>query len=279
MEQIFISYDKIKELSTRIRKLVNYKEGSFFDIYKRYVEEIMELPKYLHPYLPKGETVILDQEYCLCDEIRKIQGTRRYRLRYYYQEIPILYRYKKRIAEAVAKYNSFKAKIIREFRSFDWNTWNVLQQSNIKYVLSNRPFGDGWGFCLQYIPSELEANVFSKLAGINRFNVEIISRIVFSAEYHISKYPITPTITIFWKCKTPSLELPLISADSNPDMCNRSISDMSLELAPMADDFIQIFDEMQTALKIYKEEFEKRLKRLEDIKSMYEFKETVGKFK
>jgi len=280
---IFISFSKIKELSNKIRKLVNYKEGSFFDIYKRYVGEIMELPKYLHPYLPKGETVILDQEYCLSDEIRRIQGTRRYRLAYYSQEIPILYKYRERIAEAVEKYNSFKAEIIRNFQSFDWNTWNALQPSlpsNIKYVPTDRPFSDGWGFRLQYIPNELEANVFSKLAGIYRYDIDEISRVILSMEYRISKYDtITPSISIHAKKKGPSLEIYLVTADSNPDMCNRSICDMTLELAPMADNFIQIFDEMQTALNQYEKEFRHKLNLLEQIKGVYKFKETINKLK
>jgi len=277
MEQngIFISFDKRKELANTIHRVAGIREGDLGYVLKEYMNEIMHLPEYLHPFLPKKTEVSLSETYVLSDRIRLLDSGRKYKL-ISESEIAILYTYSDKIADAVEKYDNVKANIIREIPLFDWTKWIrdviKLNYGELRYrrYAFYSPF-EGFRFTLAYIPyKRLDCVTLSAIAEENKNKKQEIQKI----EYHYDCTRSAPIVSIN---TSEGQNMEMYSNDTN--VSRRNIRDLSFELYPMADKFIEIFKDIENGLNIYKQEFEKRLKRLENITAMYKFKKMTARFK
>jgi len=280
---IFISYDKRKELANAIQRIVIEQYISIHELLEKYINALLNLPELLYPLLPKNKKVPLSTHYILSDRIRSvhIDNGVTYEITSE-EEYRVLYSYNDEIANAVEKYNSAKAKIIREIPSFDWCEWNddviKLNYGELKYhTFSNNGFADV-NVMMDYIPYERsQCALLSEFLGkcINEYEPKEISRV----RYHYDHRHSSPALYIYGIRKNSSE-----TRDSEIYSAGRFYNDwkiyeVSLELYPMADELIKIFKDMENGLNEYKKKFERSMKRLEDINTVHEFKETVGKFK
>jgi len=276
---IFISYDKRKELANAIRGIIGYQVENISYVFDNYRHELIRLPEYLYPLLPKNRKVPINDYYVLSDRIRELSDV--YGDGYSStRDTRILYTYSNRIADAVEKYNSAKAEIIREIPSFDWTRWIYdikLEHGKLRYRQRLKEPFDDFDFTVEYVPYEqLKGTFLSEILGEGGeiSELEEINRLLYRNEYNGS-----PVLSIYGMKKS-------YAGLWEPSICSIGVSsgikciyEVSLELYPVADKLIEILKDMKTGLDIYKQEFKKRTKRLEDIKSMYEFKESVRKFK
>jgi len=282
MEQngIFISYDKRKELANAIQRVVSIREGDLGYVLKEYINEIMHLPEYLHPFLPKKTEVSLGESYILSSGIREFRYGRTYKL-CTESEIGILYSHSDKIADAVAEHDIVKASAIREIPSFDWAKW-IDDVIKLKYgELKYRRYGllyafEGFRFNLEYIPYErLDYVALSEITDESKNEKREIQKIEYQYDYTRS----FPIVYINTKDKNGSGGRTIGVYSPETSVNRGNVREVSLELYPMADKLIEILKDMENGLNIYKQEFEKRLNRLKDITAMYKFKKITAQFK
>ena len=283
MEQngIFISIDKRTELADTIDRITSNEEGSLCYVLKEYAHALLDLLKYLQPFVPKRQKINIDGYYILSDEIKMNYLGRAYKLESE-RQLEVLCKYSNRIADAVEKYNSAKAEIIREIPSFDWTRWGIgeikLNHGVVRYCRETMEPFDSFKFKPRYIPYErLDYVTLSEFLSKNKKppTIKKISVLEYSYYYIFN----TPALHIY-EIKEDNI-MKFASLIYSTDMYNSGQRKfyISLELYPMADKFIEILKDMKTGLDIYKQEFERKLKRLEDINAMHEFKATLKKLR
>ena len=285
MEQngIFISCDKRRELARAVRRITIEQYSSIYKLLQKYIDALLNLPELLYPLLPKKVKVPISTHYILSDRIRRIHiddGVT-YELSSA-EEYRILYTYSDEIADAVGKYDSAKANIIREIPSLDWSEWNAdvikLNYGELRYRSFTKKGFNDINVIMEYIPYERsECILLSELLKKDEkeYEPKDISRLV----YHYDHMDSSPLLYIYSIRKNSSEAHDSEIYSTGSFYNDWKIYEFSLELYPMADKFIEFFKDMEVGLNEYKKKFEKSMKRLGDINAMYEFKETIARFK
>ena len=276
MEQngIFISIDKRTELADTIDRITSNEEGSMCYVLNKYVHALLDLPKYLRPFVPKNWKININRYYILSDEIKRNDLGLEYRLGYQ-RELEILCMYSNEIADAVEKYNSAKAKIIREIPSFDWTRWGNgairLNHGELRYCREIKDPFDNFKFRLRYIPYEqLDFVALSEFLSKNKKPPTI--KKIGILEYYYPYVLILPALHIY-EIKEDHAMKSEFAIYSN-DTCHSGQMKFysSLELYPAIDKLIELLKDMENGMNIYKQEFERKLKSLGDINAVHEFK-------
>jgi len=278
---VFISIDKRGKLADAIDRITNSEEGSLCYVLNKYVHALLDLLTYLQPFVPKRQKINIDGYYVLSDEIKMNYLGRAYKLESK-RQLEVLCKYSNEIADVISKYNSAKAEIIREIPSFDWTRWGIgeikLNHGMLRYCREIKDPFDNFKFGLRYIPYErLDYVTLSEFLSKNKKPPTIKKIGVLEYDYYYIF--ITPALHIYEIKEDNAMKFASLIYSTDMYSSGQTKFYISLELYPMADKLIEFFKDMENGMSIYKQEFERKLKRLEDINAMHGFKATLEKLR
>ena len=220
---------------------------------------MITLPEALHPIMTKGKKIELDEEYFVSDYIRERMSRRK--VTGSIRAFRVLYQFRDIIAKEIGDHRQTKKFAIQNIDNLNWTKWYVGTA-----VPTGPPFGADWDFVfsIEY-PVNLEAKVASKNMGI--CEVDEIKSVKYVVEFTAMDYRASPPrLEIRGKVPLPCYVDYLIAAGPDRRLYERSQLNMTIELAPMAREWIDIFDTILSDLKRYKRECQEMQYRIKTIK-------------